>query len=104
MDLDFAASTDSGTEMASPPPVPTPRGGHSNAAYVHSRTPSSSRHVYNNQEVQIMQRDLLTQKCAHKKKGYRVCHFGYPEHVDSENIKLTIGSRSLLYQLFQNVI
>jgi hypothetical protein len=23
-----------------------------------------------------------------------------PEHVDSENIKLKIGSRSLLYQLF----
>jgi hypothetical protein len=45
-----------------------------------------------------MLRDLLTQKCVDKKK---VTDSGYPvEHVDSENIKLKIGPRSLLDQLF----
>jgi hypothetical protein len=43
--------------------------------------------------LHIMLRDLLTQKCTQKK----VTDFGYPR---AENIKLKIGSRSLLYQLF----
>jgi hypothetical protein len=47
--------------------------------------------------VHIMLRDLLTEKCEHKKK---LLILNTPEHVDSENIKLKIGSRSLLYQLF----
>jgi hypothetical protein len=46
--------------------------------------------------VHIIQRDLLTQKCAQK----RFLILDTPEHVDSENITLKIGSRSLLYQLF----
>jgi hypothetical protein len=37
------------------------------------------------------------QKYMHKK---RLLILDTPEHVDSENIKLKIGSRSLLYQLF----
>jgi hypothetical protein len=48
-----------------------------------------------------MLRDLLTQKCAHKK---RLLILDTPEHVDSENIKLKIGSQSLLNHFFQNVI
>jgi hypothetical protein len=44
-----------------------------------------------------MLRDLLTQKCAQKN---RFLILDTPEHVDSENIKLKIGFRSLLYQLF----
>jgi hypothetical protein len=36
----------------------------------------------------IMLRDLLTQKCSHKK---RLLILDSPEHVDSENIKLKIG-------------
>jgi hypothetical protein len=44
-----------------------------------------------------MLRDLLTQKCSHKK---RLLIFDTPEHVSSENIKLKIGYRPLLYQLF----
>jgi hypothetical protein len=49
----------------------------------------------------IMLRDLLTQKCA-QKKGYLFWNLDTPdsEHVDSENIKLKIGHRSLLNQLF----
>jgi hypothetical protein len=43
--------------------------------------------------------ELINPKVRAQKK---VTDFGYPgpEHVDSENIKLKIGSRSLLYQLF----
>jgi hypothetical protein len=44
-----------------------------------------------------MLRDLLT-KIAWNKKWFLI--LDTPEHVDSENIKLKIGSRSLLYQLF----
>jgi hypothetical protein len=44
----------------------------------------------------IMLRDLLTQKCAQK----RLLILVTLEHVDSENIKLKIGSRCLLYLLF----
>jgi hypothetical protein len=47
--------------------------------------------------VHIMLRDLLTQKCLHKK---RLLILDVPEYVDSENIKLKIGHRPLLYQLF----
>jgi hypothetical protein len=47
--------------------------------------------------IHIMLRDLLTQKCVDKK---RFLILDTPEHVDSENIKLKIGPRSLLYQLF----
>jgi hypothetical protein len=47
--------------------------------------------------MHIMLRDLLTQKCVHKK---RLLILDIPEHVDSEKIKLKIGSRSLLNQLF----
>jgi hypothetical protein len=36
----------------------------------------------------IMLRDLLTQKCSHKKK---LLILDTPEHVDSEKIKLKIG-------------
>jgi hypothetical protein len=43
---------------------------------------------------------LLTQKCAQKK----VTDFGYPEHVESENIKFKIGHRSSVNQHFKNVI
>jgi hypothetical protein len=52
---------------------------------------------YVNLMPHIMLRDLLTQKCAHKK---RLMILDTPEHIDSENIKLKIGSRSWLYQLF----
>jgi hypothetical protein len=46
----------------------------------------------------IMLRDLLTQKCVHKK---RLLILDTPEHVDSENIKLKIGPRAgFLDQLF----
>jgi hypothetical protein len=44
-----------------------------------------------------MLRDLLTQKCVDKNK---LLILDTPEHVDSENIKLKIGPRSLLDQLF----
>jgi hypothetical protein len=44
----------------------------------------------------IILRHLLTQKCARTKKILLILDI--PEHVDSENIKLIIGSRSLLYQ------
>jgi hypothetical protein len=47
--------------------------------------------------VHIMLRDLLTQKCGDKKK---LLILDTPEHVDSENIKLKIGSWSLLDRLF----
>jgi hypothetical protein len=51
----------------------------------------------------IMLRDLLTQKCVHKK---RLLILDTPEqHVDSENIKLKIGSRpAYSTNFFQNVI
>jgi hypothetical protein len=45
-----------------------------------------------------MLRDLLTQKCAHKK---RLLILGTPEHVESEIIKFKIGNRSSAYQLFK---
>jgi hypothetical protein len=44
-----------------------------------------------------MLRDLLTQKCAQKQ---RLLILDTTEHVDSENIKLKIGRRTFLYQLF----
>jgi hypothetical protein len=44
-----------------------------------------------------MLRDLYTQKCSHKKW---LLILDTPEHVDSENIKLKISYRPLLYQLF----
>jgi hypothetical protein len=44
-----------------------------------------------------MLRDLLTQKCSHKK---RLMILDSPEHVDSEKLKLKIGHRPLLNQLF----
>jgi hypothetical protein len=43
-----------------------------------------------------MLRDLLTQKGTQNKK---VSDFGFPEHVESENIKFIIGHWSSAYQL-----
>jgi hypothetical protein len=44
--------------------------------------------------IHIMLRDLLTQKCVHKK---RLLISDTPEHVDLENIKFKIDRRSSLY-------
>jgi hypothetical protein len=44
--------------------------------------------------VHIMLRDLLTQKCSHKKS---LLILDTPKHVDSENIKLKIGHCPLLF-------
>jgi hypothetical protein len=44
-----------------------------------------------------MLRDLLTQKCVHKK---RVLILDTSEYVESDNIKFKIGPRSSAYQLF----
>jgi hypothetical protein len=49
-------------------------------------------HMGTPHKAHIMLRDLLTQKCVNKK---RLLIMDTPEHVDSENIKLKIGSRSL---------
>jgi hypothetical protein len=49
--------------------------------------------------LHIMLRDLLTQKCVHKKS---LLILDTPEHVDSENIKFKIGHRCLPTNFFQN--
>jgi hypothetical protein len=53
--------------------------------------------------MHIIMRDLLTQKCLHKK---RLLILDSPEHVESENINLKIGQimGGPSTNLFQNVI
>jgi hypothetical protein len=61
--------------------------------------------VPNNSHILLIVHILLTQKCVQNYfgcvcKSFWLLILDTPEHVDSENIKLKIGPRTFLYQLF----